>query len=93
VNLNTPVHIDFVDDLLPGGNRNRMSVTVWIAAPDADADADDVSITRALTIGFVERVLEAIRQAPEASFRSEPIVDAAVSHRSNRADVRCVARA
>jgi hypothetical protein len=91
VNLNTPVHIDFVDDLLPGGNRNRMSVTVWIAAPDADAD--DVSITRALTIGFVERVLEAIRQAPEASFRSEPIVDAAVSHRSNRADVRRVARA
>lgn len=64
--LTAPVVIEIVDDELPGGRRNRMHLTVWIA--DSHEDVSQPLAARALAIGFSERALESLRGQPASSF-------------------------
>lgn len=66
LSLNVPVVVEIVDAELPGGNHNRMHITVWV--DEADESDSPPSVARALTIGFLERVLETLRARPGNSF-------------------------
>ncbi|MDO9355485.1 MAG: hypothetical protein Q7T55_17420 [Solirubrobacteraceae bacterium] len=67
-----PVLIEIDDDeLLAGGPRNRMSITVWVG--HADADGLQPTIARALTISFLERALAKVRTMPAEAFESSPL--------------------
>ena len=65
--LDAPVTVEVVEEALPGGPRNRMTLTVWVEDQPA-RDAPQSSAARALAIGFLERTLEAMRNMPAASF-------------------------
>jgi hypothetical protein len=66
LSLNLPVVVEIVDAELPGGNRNRMHITVWV--DEANDSVSQPSVARSLTIGFLERVLETLRAGPHNSF-------------------------
>jgi len=66
LSLNVPVVVEIVDTELPGGNRNRMHITVWVG--EADEGVSQALAARSLTIGFLERVLESLRADPGDSF-------------------------
>jgi hypothetical protein len=66
MNLTVPVVIEIVDDELPGGRRNRIHLTVWIA--ESHEDVSQQLAAHALAIGFLERALEVLRRHPVNSF-------------------------
>ncbi len=66
LSLNVPVVVEIVDAELPGGNRNRMHITVWVE--EANDHVSQPSAARSLTIGFLERALETLRARPQTSF-------------------------
>lgn len=66
LSLNVPVVVEIVDAELPGGNQNRMHITVWVDG--ADESVSQPSAARSLTIGFLERALETLRARPGHSF-------------------------
>lgn len=66
LSLNVPVVVEIVDAELPGGNHNRMRITVWVDG--ANEGVSQPSAARSLTIGFLERALETLRARPGSSF-------------------------
>ena len=66
LSLNVPVVVEVVDAELPGGNHNRMRITVWV--DEGNDSVSQPSAARSLTIGFLERVLETLRARPGHSF-------------------------
>ena len=86
--LTVPTVVEIEDDALPGCKRNRMCITVWV---DASGHSESQSAaSRALTIGFLERTLEALKALNSKSFdssRAQPIGPSAFHQAGERDDL------